>query len=439
MGYPVAYRSGSTQYASRTLPSAFRDALGLTETELRKVAINPEAAKQTFQRLPVEREFGKRLLTDLAEQQLRKSARRVLTRFIPILGEVLIARDIGEFFGDVVSQVITYPDAHYEPGPPVGDPVDPSKVYRRGWTHVIPQPSNDPDIYELERPDLYLHPSGSSAVRPQGYSIADVWPEPFGEMAHYVRFSVYGEPRWYPDDTYLPNDDAQAEPAYEGDVTTHPGPDVYVPGDPVETTVTTPLYVEGDATVPARIIPGLGREVGHETRPLKPTLLPYEIPVLVIEPNKPAEPGVHLNVPPGPATKERKVKMSRAASFLWHAVGHVTEAADAYKAFWDALPDSAKSGYYRIHTKGGRTKYVKRWFPTPDQMAKDLYRHWDKVDMKQALTNVAMNEVQDALIGGVNKRINEGFRPWYNLSRRPLGITAGPWDKAFTAPPRPGQ
>lgn len=95
----------------------------------------------------------------------------------------------------------------------------------------------------------------------------------------------------------------------------------------------------------------------------------------------------YAKTPPG--TKERKTKVRETAVFLLRQAYKATEAVDAIEAVHDgvgsmpsALPKEyqAKSG--KLHDK-----------------AAALYRHWDKIDVEQAVLNLAANQVLDLVVG----------------------------------------
>ena len=93
--------------------------------------------------------------------------------------------------------------------------------------------------------------------------------------------------------------------------------------------------------------------------------------------------------PTPPKTKERKTKVRRAAVFALKQAYMATEAVDAINALHDgvggmpaALPAQYRSKSDRIQDK-----------------AAALYRHWDKIDVEQAVLNLAANQFLDLLVG----------------------------------------
>ena len=112
-------------------------------------------------------------------------------------------------------------------------------------------------------------------------------------------------------------------------------------------------------------------ERGHESRP-RPRVAPD-----------------YNYKPTPPKTKERKTKVRRAAVFALKQAYMATEAVDAINALHDgvgpmppALPAQYRSKSDRIQDK-----------------AAALYRHWDKIDVEQAVLNLAANQFLDLLVG----------------------------------------
>lgn len=49
-------------------------------------------------------------------------------------------------------------------------------------------------------------------------------------------------------------------------------------------------------------------------------------------------------------------------------------------------------------SESGKVTFYKR-NPTPTKKLETLYKNWDKVDMNKAIENVALNQLEDMLIG----------------------------------------
>lgn len=171
--------------------------------------------------------------------------------------------------------------------------------------------------------------------------------------------------------------------------------------------------------------PKPGREVGHETirsvasqhqgEPyLRVTQYPGRAPV--------TSSGVApRDSPPDRNTKERKAKVG--ISSVPHVVGAFTEGLDLLGSLWDAVPNEQKPYTFWNEAKG---RWVRRYNPTPDWKARWLWNNFDKVNLEEAVKNIIENEIEDQALGRTNKRLNKGFKPWYERSGRPWGFTTGP-------------
>lgn len=90
--------------------------------------------------------------------------------------------------------------------------------------------------------------------------------------------------------------------------------------------------------------------------------------------------------------------------------GKLTEGVDFVESFWDALPWEVR----------------RRWIGRPRRVQdklRDLYNHWDKVDMQAALKNLAYNEVMDLVIGRSSRALHDRyFRAWDDLGITPPAV-----------------
>lgn len=92
---------------------------------------------------------------------------------------------------------------------------------------------------------------------------------------------------------------------------------------------------------------------------------------------------------PPPGTREKKLKVNtRLAPFL--IINALTESIDFTKAIWEALP----------------AKYRKAKGTRIDYMLADIWRHWDKIDWREAAYNLVENAVEDNTIGRINRAVN---------------------------------
>lgn len=100
-----------------------------------------------------------------------------------------------------------------------------------------------------------------------------------------------------------------------------------------------------------------------------------------------AQENVYAKTPPG--TKERKTKVRRAAVFLLRQAYKATEAVDAIEALHDGVGSMPSALPKEYRAKSGKIQ----------DKAEALYRHWDKIDVEQAVLNLAANQFLDLLVG----------------------------------------
>lgn len=110
-----------------------------------------------------------------------------------------------------------------------------------------------------------------------------------------------------------------------------------------------------------------------------------------------------------PRKRERERKTNPVAVWVYAGLGFVTETLDALEAVWKALP-----GKYKTRIKGQRT--------TPQQMAEDLYRNWDKVDVPEAIENLVWEAIEDRIYGAMGKQTKQANQ----RDQRIPGWSAGP-------------
>jgi hypothetical protein len=136
-------------------------------------------------------------------------------------------------------------------------------------------------------------------------------------------------------------------------------------------------------------------------------------------------PPEHRLSPPGPGVKEGKTSL-RAAGGVWQAfrlarklINAATESGDVIDAIWDAVPYEDRKHWRH---KGEDGKYHD---PRLTKKVQLLYEHWDKVDTSKALRNIALNELEDTVIGQSHHYVNKGLigTGYY---RSPVGYGTGP-------------
>lgn len=140
-------------------------------------------------------------------------------------------------------------------------------------------------------------------------------------------------------------------------------------------------------------------------------LYPNPGPISPQTPTQPnGRPGQDATIPRRPrrGEKERKISAygkSGGRAFALRIVNLVSEGVDLMDAFYWALPD------YRTSGKHNAT-----------QRAEQLWKHWDEVDMQQAMENVIANELQDRFYG----RLGRAAADLAISTGRPVGYGAGP-------------
>lgn len=112
---------------------------------------------------------------------------------------------------------------------------------------------------------------------------------------------------------------------------------------------------------------------------------------------KPSPAPYRGRTPPPPGMKERKGKAWRLFELIGDAFGGATEVMDIVDAMWDALPKEYRTYSYR---NGYKIK------PAWDRRWADVYLHYDKLDIDEALKNIYANQIEDYLIG----KLSQGAR-----------------------------
>lgn len=128
---------------------------------------------------------------------------------------------------------------------------------------------------------------------------------------------------------------------------------------------------------------------------------------------------------PGAGTKERKMTAKGAFPFIWRLINTASEGLDAIEAVWDALDDKYKTGYYRLHKKGGETFYKKRKKASGREMLADLYAHYDTLNLNDVIYNLAVEQIKDYIYGKQAQTVTRASRPHLQRYNRPFGLTAG--------------
>ena len=173
-----------------------------------------------------------------------------------------------------------------------------------------------------------------------------------------------------------------------------------------------------------------GSETPKREKPVEQTAIrPNELAISTLGP----APLAHASTKPPAGEKHAKFQAASVAVFrqVGAIFGTVTEVADFTDALWDALPPSAKSGYIQVRSYNRATKkWGKRWKKIHNVSMQrkqiDLFQHADQLDILAAAKNVAVNQLQDALIGKFGSKQQEAAKEYLNQIGRPVGFGTGP-------------
>lgn len=99
----------------------------------------------------------------------------------------------------------------------------------------------------------------------------------------------------------------------------------------------------------------------------------------------------HHAKPPRKGERERKIQ-SRSARVAAEVYDAITEGVDFVDALHKSLP-----------------KHLRRGRSASGKLA-DLWDHWDRVGVNQAIANLLYNQVEDKLIGGIIQKSRKGYR-----------------------------
>lgn len=136
------------------------------------------------------------------------------------------------------------------------------------------------------------------------------------------------------------------------------------------------------------------------------------------------EPG--LPRPPSPGTKERKFT-GFGGLWILQAVGELGETADFVVAMWKALPKENRTGYYKLHYRDKVTGELKTYYKyrhraSMQKKVQDLYKHFDKINLVDAIKEFTANQIEDYLYGKLGNKQKESR--W--KSKYPDGTDFGP-------------
>jgi hypothetical protein len=135
-------------------------------------------------------------------------------------------------------------------------------------------------------------------------------------------------------------------------------------------------------------------------------------------------PPEHRRERPGRDVKEGKTSIASGALRLVFRVAKrginaATESGDVVDAIYEAIPFEVRKHWRK---KGADGKYHD---PRLLKKVELLYENWSKVDTSVALKNIALNELEDAVIGISHHYVNKGLLGT-GYYRSPVGYGTGP-------------
>lgn len=263
----------------------------------------------------------------------------------------------------------------------------------------------------------------------------DLWTGPTRIISYPVPYEVPGQeyytgPRW----------NRATEAAYE----IAPNPTANPVTDP-------PLYVGGTRPNTAVAIirqPSIGVRPRPRIKPRKPRDLPRR----------------HRAGRSKRYEREKKFIANISASGALGKLGNfVTEAVDAIDAVWDAIPDRLKTGYkyvkrphfttYEVYTPRGIEWHTAKSMPwdalmwsgekgraynmeqydwkqiqwvSPQDKAKDIWKHWKEIDYDQAFWNILMEQQNDQVYAAISPSNTKAGKEWLRRTGRAVGFETGP-------------
>lgn len=238
------------------------------------------------------------------------------------------------------------------------------RIYHKpaGVPNGAPTPARDPVFWPNEWPTPFAPPGFSPAPSPS------IKPTTYPREAPETERGPAPRPRPAP----RPSPGGRPEPG--GRPRPRPRPDP-APG-PGPGPVIAPWPEGGSEPPPGGFLPIPEPEPGTGT-----TIVfdPGYVPVV-------AEPPVKER-PPEKRTKEKKFAVSKDLAIF----GLITESMDAISALYKALP-------WCVRPVG---------FVGPDKMAKAIYDELEYIDWQKAITNLVANQVEDAVIGRIESKLQE--------------------------------
>lgn len=349
----------------------------------------------------------------------KRIGKRLLSRFIPGIGWVLLAVDVA-YIGYKLKQHFTnshhLPEAFGQDG--YNYPSDSWTYCSQGGGEIGTEFPVSPAGYQECG---YVAQKAISTTGPQHW-ILDFGPPVTGDPTPGPGEFIWKANEWDIDTSFPPNStlvhhqrvvrSTIPDNLEEGVMVPMPrfpqvpdwiSPDVRKPGETVRPEHPPWRDVPERRPNPDRP-PNQQPETGPRPVP-KPRERPLERPAIEVGPDGKVrhKRPPHILRPPRKNEKEIKKRgLIKPGSLLAIALGTATEGSDLIYAIYDALPDKAKLG----EKAGWRHKVIRR--PPPQEAARRIYDNLEDLDVSAAAENYLTNWIEDQLIGRANQAVG-GF------------------------------
>lgn len=125
--------------------------------------------------------------------------------------------------------------------------------------------------------------------------------------------------------------------------------------------------------------------------------------------------------PPGPREREKKVRTAgRTAAKIFQVLDHISERAEIVDSLWGSLPCAVQKASKDEFEKGlkdsglGYRVFVDQagqyGIDGADWKLKVIFRHFDEIDWVRALQLIAINEVEDQIIGVQSQHVRKVYK-----------------------------
>ncbi|WP_324742997.1 hypothetical protein U8326_06240 [Tsuneonella sp. CC-YZS046] len=231
---------------------------------------------------------------------------------------------------------------------------------------------------------------------PRVVTLAPPWPNSINYEMYEVRTNgwkdVRPSQRWLKKTTWV-------EPPYVDEVPEHY--EVQMQPAPAIGTAMNPNVMRGMPTVPElEPKPDLATDTATETQPA--VAVAKTIGLSGIYPARPRR-----RRPPRRRERERKM-LSRSARIgiaLFKILDKMSESAEVVDALYEALPEETRKKWKCNRSDFGIDQAGQYGIDNADCKAQALYHNFHKVDVQTAVENIIKNEIQDKILGYINRTI----------------------------------